>query len=202
MHFADAEKADGDHVSKIRHAKRGRKSRHRTEHRSASDLPWASRRLDAQRFLQGCSERLSSKTRRPDCVVICAPGAADVEGISETFPEVTLLIGPRGSSRQRNAILRHLDDFDVVVFFDDDFVPCRRYLEGVEQTMPDNPDIVMTTGDVLADGIRGPGLTFDVADAALIEARLHGSFRALRLGLQRLRLQHERAACSCTATCA
>ncbi len=125
-------------------------------------------------------ERLRHQARRPDCVVVCAPSAADVDGISETFPEVTLLIGPRGSSHQRNAILRHLNDFDVVVFFDDDFVPCRRYLEGVEQIMADNPDVAMTTGHVLTDGIGGPGLTFDVADAALSEESLPAPSEALR----------------------
>jgi GT2 family glycosyltransferase len=122
--------------------------------------------------LAGMLKRLRQQKRPSDSVVVCAPSAADFEGVAEAFPDVTLLIGPHGLAHQRNAILRHLDDFDVVVFFDDDFVPCRRYLESVEKIMLDNPDVVMTTGHVLADGIGGAGLTFEAADATLKEALL------------------------------
>ena len=122
--------------------------------------------------LAGMLKRLRQQKRPADSVVVCAPSAADFEGVAEAFPDVTLLIGPRGLAHQRNAILHHLDDFDVVVFFDDDFVPCPKYLESVEKIMLDNPDVAMTTGHVLADGILGPGLTFEAADAALNEALL------------------------------
>lgn len=120
--------------------------------------------------LAGMLQRLRQQKRPADSVVVCAPSAGDFEGVAEAFPDVTLRIGPRGLAHQRNAILRHLEDFDVVVFFDDDLVPCPRYLESVEQIMLDHPDVVMTTGHVLADGILGPGLTFEAADAALNEA--------------------------------
>lgn len=111
--------------------------------------------------------RLSAQTRAPDAVVVCAPKSADVEGIAELFPEVTILIGPQGSSHQRNVILRSLHEFDVVIFFDDDFVPCSRYLEKVEQIMSRHSDIVITTGNVLADGARGASVTFESADTIL-----------------------------------
>lgn len=113
-------------------------------------------------------KRLKAQTRAPDAIVVCAPNFADVEGVAETFPEVTILRGPRGLPHQRNVILQQLNAFDVVVFFDDDFVPCSLYLEKVEEIMLRHPDIVVTTGDVLADGIRGPGLTFEAADFELI----------------------------------
>lgn len=111
--------------------------------------------------------RLSAQTRPPDAIVVCAPSAADTEGIADDYPFVTLIAGPRGLTCQRNAILRQLDEFDVAVFFDDDFVPCPDYVAGVEQLMLARPDVVMTTGRVLRDGIRGPGLTFSDADALL-----------------------------------
>lgn len=111
--------------------------------------------------------RLRLQTRAPDLVVVCAPKAADAEGAADASPGVVVLTGPRGLPRQRNAILRHLAGYDVVVFFDDDFIAGNDYLAGVERTMLANPDVVMTTGQVLQDGILGPGLTFEAADAAL-----------------------------------
>lgn len=112
-------------------------------------------------------QRVRAQTRAPDSIVVCATNSADVEGIAETFPEATILMGPQGSCHQRNVILRHLSAFDVVVFFDDDFVPCARYMERVEEIMLYCPDVVMTTGRVLKDGILGPGLSFETADAVL-----------------------------------
>jgi GT2 family glycosyltransferase len=109
-------------------------------------------------------KRLSTQTRPADAVVVCAPSATDVEGVAEACPGVTLLTGVRGLPRQRNAIIDHLSTCDVVVFFDDDFIPCDHYLESVERIMLACPDIVMTTGKVLADGILGPGLTLETAD--------------------------------------
>ncbi len=111
--------------------------------------------------------RLKRQTRAPDHIVVCAPKASDVEGAVEASPGVSVLTGPRGLSCQRNAILRNLTSCDVLVFFDDDFIAADDYLAGVEQIMLNNPAVVMTTGRVLADGILGPGLSFEAADAAL-----------------------------------
>jgi GT2 family glycosyltransferase len=111
--------------------------------------------------------RLAQQTRPADKIVVCAPKAADVAGIAGAHSSVVLLVGPHGLPHQRNAIVRHLEGFDVVVFFDDDFVPCRRYLENVERLMLRRADVVMSTGCVVRDGILGPGLTFEAADAVL-----------------------------------
>jgi glycosyltransferase involved in cell wall biosynthesis len=111
--------------------------------------------------------RLSVQTRIPDAIVVCAPNVADIKGIAEAHPHVTILIGPRGLPHQRNTILQHLRAFDVVVYFDDDFVPCASYLEKVESIMRKYPEVVVTTGSVLKDGILGPGLTFEAADDVL-----------------------------------
>lgn len=112
-------------------------------------------------------KRLRMQTRAPDAIIVCAPNSADVEGVAEAFSEAIILPGSRGLPHQRNVILRHVSAFDVVVFFDDDFVPCRHYLENVEKIMIRHPDVVVTTGNVLIDGIRGPGLTFEAADSEL-----------------------------------
>ena len=122
--------------------------------------------------------RLEVQTRHPDAIFVCAPEAADVDGIAEAFPTVALVPGPRGLAHQRNAILRRLESFDVALFFDDDFVPAADYIERVEALMLARPDVVMTTGSVIRDGIRGPGLSFDEADEALRGAELQDAPQA------------------------
>lgn len=114
-------------------------------------------------LLKAILQELETQTRLPDHVVLCAPSADDVAGIAADGVDV--VIGPRGLTRQRNAIIERLDDFDIVQFFDDDFVPGTTYLAEVERAFAAEPDIVMITGNVVADGIIGPG--FDVAEARL-----------------------------------
>ncbi len=114
--------------------------------------------------------RLALQTRAPDAILVCAPMQRDLDAVGATFPDVVQLLSSPGSSHQRNAILRHCEDHDVIIFFDDDFVPCPRYLAAVEAVMTAHPDVVMTTGAVLQDGAKGPGLTFAEADAALAAA--------------------------------
>ena len=52
------------------------------------------------------------------------------------------------------------------MFFDDDFVADPGWLEAAARAFADAPDIVALTGDVLADDVKGPGLSF--ADAVAI----------------------------------
>jgi GT2 family glycosyltransferase len=106
-------------------------------------------------------EELARQTRRPDRIIVCAPAADDVAGISDGHAD--MIIGPRGLTRQRNAIIDRLDDFDILQFFDDDFVPATTYLAEIERAFVADPDVAMITGEVIADGIIGPG--FDIAEA-------------------------------------
>jgi GT2 family glycosyltransferase len=103
---------------------------------------------------------LCDQYRRPDAVLVCAPTAEDVAGIPESYPDVRVIFARRGLSQQRNEILRNLDGFDVAVFIDDDFIPCPLYLAAIETVFALRPDVAMTTGLVVADGICGPGLDF------------------------------------------
>ncbi|OYW80016.1 MAG: hypothetical protein B7Z26_07120 [Asticcacaulis sp. 32-58-5] len=50
---------------------------------------------------------------------------------------------------------------DVIVFFDDDFLPSEDFLIELESLMTGDPSIVVATGHVVADGALGPGLEFD-----------------------------------------
>lgn len=109
--------------------------------------------------------------RRPaDEVIVAAPNDADVSPEIRSRPGVTVIASPAGLTRQRNAILACARDADAVVFFDDDFVPAADYLAATERCFAENLDVVVLTGEVLADGIIGPGLTMEEARAALAQA--------------------------------
>lgn len=102
---------------------------------------------------------LSAQTRRPDRVILSvaslddAPKAAGVE----------IVQGPAGLAAQRNAALQLIDDVDVAVFYDDDFVPAPGALEGIERLFAERPDLAGATGNVAADGASGAAISVEAA---------------------------------------
>lgn len=101
---------------------------------------------------------LTRQNRQADQMIVCGTGPADSDKADEAYPGLTLLSSKPGLPRQRNAILAAAGDADIVLFFDDDFLPDPDYLAAIERHMLDNPKIVVATGLVLVDGIGGPGL--------------------------------------------
>lgn len=115
---------------------------------------------------------LARQTVPPTSVIVSSPSLADA-GALATMPGVTVLTGPAGSTPQRNHALRHLPDgTDVVAFFDDDFVPHPRWIEEVAGVFRRRPDVGAVTGTLVADGIKGPGITAERALAMLEAAPL------------------------------
>jgi GT2 family glycosyltransferase len=112
---------------------------------------------------------LACQTRRPDRIVVCGSSSRDVAGVDAVAPQALVLLTEAGLPRQRNAILDAAGDADIVVFFDDDFLPRPNYLEAVARHMAAHPKTVVATGLVLADGIKGPGLSPAEARAVLAQ---------------------------------
>lgn len=115
---------------------------------------------------------LARQTRQPDLVLLSISDMAHTGGIeSETLPfPVEVLLGAKGLSRQRNAILSQLGPNDLLMFLDDDFLMAPDYLAQIVQIFHDHPDVVLATGTLIADGILGPGLTFAEGEALLANA--------------------------------
>lgn len=116
---------------------------------------------------------IRAQTVSPDRVLICATEPADVAGLPDG-PEV--LFTPSGLPRQRNAILDRVGDCDLLLFLDDDCLIAPHYVEATIAAFRAHADLVGTTGVLLADDARGPGLS--VADGrALIagDADAHAS---------------------------
>lgn len=115
---------------------------------------------------------LGSQTRPPDEVIVSAPDASHVD-LPESCPfQVSLVFGSKGLAAQRNrALAPSLGRFDIVTFFDDDFVPSAQYLEQLEKAFAENDEWAVVMGTVVRDGAKNAGLTWEEAEAALLEVK-------------------------------
>ena len=111
---------------------------------------------------------LAAQTEPPETVVLSVTSPRDLPvGLGSG---AHVLTGPAGSCRQRNAALNALPaDCDIFAFFDDDYLPSRTALAGIRRLFAHHDDVMAANGRLLADGVNGPGLSFEHA-AALIEA--------------------------------
>lgn len=123
---------------------------------------------------------LGRQTRAPDRLIICHVGPEDVADLPQRFPQAEFLASPAGLPRQRNAIIDAAADCDVVLFLDDDFLAAPDYVAVTEAVLEAHPDCVVTTGTVIADGAKGPGITVEEGRAILAADRFTGD----RLGVQ------------------
>jgi GT2 family glycosyltransferase len=103
-------------------------------------------------------EALEQQTRAPERIIVSACETADVPalGVNEG---VQVIYGSPGSSVQRNrawALVKNA--VDIIVFFDDDFVPSRFWIERASAFMVMHPDVVCLTGLVILDGVKSRGI--------------------------------------------
>ncbi|MGJ8545982.1 MAG: glycosyltransferase family 2 protein [Sulfitobacter sp.] len=108
---------------------------------------------------------LAKQYRPPDQIILCAPRAEDIPEAAMaalTAPSQKHVAGP-GLCLQRNHILSAAGRADLMVFFDDDFIPAHDWLAQVERLFIAHPEVVVATGHVIADGIGGPGFAADLA---------------------------------------
>jgi glycosyltransferase involved in cell wall biosynthesis len=106
---------------------------------------------------------LAKQTRQPDQILVAFAEPADVGDAPGQFPHVTFIQTPLGLTRQRNAILALARDNDILLFIDDDFYLDPQYLRITERFFVENPEVVASTGRVLADDVKGPGLSVEQA---------------------------------------
>jgi hypothetical protein len=84
--------------------------------------------------------------------------AGDLGGVRALICDVS------GLCHQRNIGLSAVADVaDVIAFFDDDYVPSSRCVEGIAAIFAERPDVVAANGVLLADGVNSPGISY--ADA-------------------------------------
>ncbi len=108
---------------------------------------------------------LCLQDRQPDELIICSPAEADFGTAipaDAPFPIRRITAG-LGLTKQRNAIVRAAGRSDVLLFLDDDFFPCASYIAEMVKVF-ESGAVAVATGTVLADGIKGPGISFDEAE--------------------------------------
>ena len=104
--------------------------------------------------------RLARQTLLPMQVILSIESEADAPPSAEYPFDVLRIFGTRGTSIQRNRGLDRLDPrIEIVVFYDDDFVPSAFAVERIAGFFRRHPHVAGATGKVLVDGIGGPGLT-------------------------------------------
>lgn len=105
---------------------------------------------------------LEGQSRLPDEVILSAPDETHLEDARTYRFPVRAIYGKTGLSAQRNnALSVALGRFDIITFFDDDFIPADDYLEGVERAFGEHRDRVVVMGRVTRDGACTAGLDWD-----------------------------------------
>ena len=110
---------------------------------------------------------MTKQDRQPDQIVVAYAEPSDLGDTPQQFPQATFIRTPLGLTRQRNAILTLAAESDLLLFIDDDFFPDSQYLTVTEEFFLNNPEAVATTGTVLANDIKGPGLTVAYAKSVV-----------------------------------
>ena len=108
-------------------------------------------------------EHLRRQTLQPEAVIVACTGAEDAGDLEQTG-RLSIAKSRPGLARQRNAVLDRLPaNAQFIAFFDDDFYPHDDWLRVVHEAFRSDPTLACVTGHVVADGICGPGLTYDEA---------------------------------------
>jgi glycosyltransferase involved in cell wall biosynthesis len=116
-------------------------------------------------------DALAGQTVLPDRIVVSACDPGDVSQGSAIKENMEVLFGPPGLPAQRNRALSLVrGTCDIIIFFDDDFIPSRFWIERVQMLMAAQPDVVSVTGKVLADGVKSGGLEWSNGQAIVSDA--------------------------------
>lgn len=104
---------------------------------------------------------IARQSRLPDLLILSVAGPDDLGDLD--IPKLPFLVevitGPKGATLQRNRMMRILGREDVLLLLDDDFLMEPDYVANTLTVFRENPNVVIATGTVLADGIRGLATT-------------------------------------------
>jgi hypothetical protein len=117
-------------------------------------------------LLHGILAQVAMQTVRPSRVLVCCTAPEDIAGLDGH--DADFIMSAPGLPAQRNAILDQLGAANAVLFIDDDFLMAPRYIEATLRAMQSDPGVVVTTGDLIADGSKGPGFSPAEAQAMIV----------------------------------
>jgi GT2 family glycosyltransferase len=112
---------------------------------------------------------LLKQTIQPDSIVLSLCNESSVLGETQALPNVRCILGPQGSSVQRNTAIP-LAHTPYVLFLDDDVELAADYIEQMERVITEDPSIAAASGLVVADGAAdGKGIGREAARKAVLE---------------------------------
>ncbi|MEP9379950.1 glycosyltransferase [Aquabacter sp. CN5-332] len=129
-------------------------------------IPTLGRRDVADRLLA----HLENQHRPPDEVIVSAPDESHAGSYVPSRYRRRDVFGANGLCAQRNRAMAAAGGFDILTFFDDDFLPADDYLASVVEAFEQNPGFAVLMGDVLRDGAHDAGLSFEEGCAILAAA--------------------------------
>jgi glycosyltransferase involved in cell wall biosynthesis len=116
-------------------------------------------------------DTLALQTVPPDMIIVSACDRSDVAQSNVAAKNVAVLFGPPGLPAQRNRALSSVrGKCDIIIFFDDDFIPSRYWIEHLKILLTTQPDVVCVTGKVLVDGVTIGGLDWSEGGSIVNEA--------------------------------
>lgn len=111
---------------------------------------------------------MHTQSRAPDILLFSVVSDADLPPGFKQTGTIKAIQGPKGLCAQRNTALNYLQDrYDLIVFYDDDFVPSPSSVERIRTFFATHPDVAGATGNVISDGINTAGIGFDEAQEML-----------------------------------
>jgi hypothetical protein len=125
-------------------------------------------------------QELERQTLRPTTVFLSATERADVGAALHSELDIELILGSPGSSIQRNRALDQLQGrYDLVFFFDDDFVPSPHWIERSARIFQTDRHIAGVCGTVVRDGALSDEVSWEEAERLIREADTANSDESL-----------------------
>jgi len=116
---------------------------------------------------------LELQTRRPDKIIISASEPSDIPEMIDLNDRVQVVLGSPGLPAQRNRAWAPIKGtVDTTIFFDDDFIPSRFWIERAHAFLAAHPSVVCLTGRVIIDGVRLTGLDLAEGPSCVKDADL------------------------------
>lgn len=116
---------------------------------------------------------LDRQTRQPDRIIISATEPDDVSQTIDFDERVHLILGSPGLAAQRNRAWAFIKGaIDIIIFFDDDFIPSRFWIERAGAFFSAHPDVVSVTGRLIKDGVLSRGIDWEEGLLRVEEADL------------------------------
>lgn len=104
--------------------------------------------------LDATVDSILRQTYLPDEILVVAPSYEHIDQSTLDRERVRFITSRRGLTIQRNTALDDLRNCHLVAFVDDDMELCRTYIANMVRLFSEQPDIIVASGLMLADGGR------------------------------------------------